>query len=261
MKTKNYYKKRLAFLFFGPKYYHTIKSKKILFDYLMGRDYSMIKSQLRFILKEDDVVFDVGANMGQYLLRLSKIVRSGTIVSVEPIPENLKALHYAVHLLRIPNCKIIPKAVSEKVGVSRMIIPKINKIPISTQATLKNIDLRENDVEQVEVETTTLDILFEDLKLRTVDFIKVDTEGHDSIALASGKKMIHAFRPLIRLEENVFDGSFTWLFDLGYRAFAIVNGHTRMIETPAFAEGVEGDLFLATKDRLETICVKFPLVA
>ena len=139
MKTKHFLSKKITYSLFGPRYYHAIKSKKILFDYLVGKDYEHIYDVLIKILSKDDIILDIGANMGQYLSRLSRFVKEGKIICIEPIPQNVVALNYLKKKLKITNSTIIAKAISNTSGLAKMTIPKLDGVPISTQATLLNV--------------------------------------------------------------------------------------------------------------------------
>ena len=44
------------------------------------------------ILERGDIFVDVSANIGYYTLLSSKLVRCGTVVSIEPVPETFKIL-------------------------------------------------------------------------------------------------------------------------------------------------------------------------
>ncbi len=254
MKTKHYFSKKVTFSIFGPKYYHSIKANKILFDYLIGRDYDDIYSNTSQILTSDDNVFDIGANMGQYLSRLSKFIKNGKIISVEPIPQNVLALHQMKKFLKIENAVIIDRAISDKEGFSKITIPKMNGIPITTQASiLENNSISKDEKEILEVRTTTIDNIAEELQLQNLKFIKTDTEGFDSVVLLSGSNTIKSFKPIIRVEESCFKPTMKWLFELGYKAFKF--NSNRLIHIKNSDENLQfrGDTFLAPEVQINNM--------
>lgn len=254
MKTKHYCSKKVTFSIFGPKYYHSIKAKKILFDYLIGRDYDDIYSNISKILTSEDNVFDVGANMGQYLSRLSRFVKEGKIICLEPIPQNVFALHQMKKFLKIENAVIIDNAISDKEGFSKITIPKMNGIPITTQASILESNSISNDEKEIlEVRTTTIDKIAEELHLQNLKFIKTDTEGFDAVVLLSGCNTIKQFKPIIRVEENCFKPTMKWLFELRYKAFKFNSNRLIHIQNSDENLHFRGDTFLVPEVQINNM--------
>ncbi|MCH7974020.1 MAG: FkbM family methyltransferase [Bacteroidetes bacterium] len=196
--------------------------------------------------------------MGQYLSRLSKIVKRGKIISVEPIPSNIIALNFMKSILRIKNAIIINKAIAEKPGSAIITIPKMSGIPISTQASfIENLTLKESEKEKIEVETTTIDKIVDSLHLHKINFIKVDTEGFDSIALKSGANSIRKFMPLLKVEGSCFKPEMNWLFDLGYKAFKFKCNRVVLINNNDDNIKYKGDTYLSSKEQLDRILKTF----
>lgn len=254
MKTKNYFSKKLTYFIFGDKYYHNIKSKKILFDFIIGKDYDEINKYMSKIISSNDIILDIGANMGQYLSRFSKIIKNGKIVCIEPLPINVAALNSMKKYLDIKNVTIINKAISASIGKTNITIPRLKGIPITTQASLLDDDLTKGiEKEKIEVETTTIDEIVNSLKLPKVDFIKIDTEGFDSVVLNSGIDTIKKYKPLIRIEANCFKKETNWLFAIGYHAFKFKKYDLVSINNKEENMKISGDTFLATEEQLTKI--------
>ena len=67
-------------------------------------------------IREGDVVWDVGANVGFYSKKFSDIAgSSGKVFAYEPSPSNLQRLHEAVASLR--NVTVVPLALGEREDV------------------------------------------------------------------------------------------------------------------------------------------------
>ena len=65
-------------------------------------------------LKQGNIVFDVGANVGYYTVLGSKLVGdTGMIISLEPFVRNLAYLHQHVALNKLKNVMILPAACSD----------------------------------------------------------------------------------------------------------------------------------------------------
>lgn len=254
METKHYLSKKLTYSLFGSKYYHYVKSKKILLDYLIGRDYENIYNVLSRILSDNDTVIDVGANMGQYLTRISKFVTKGKIICIEPLHENVKALKYLKKFLSISNAEIIEKAIGDSESNRIITIPKLKGVPITTQASLITEKLPIGiDYESREVKTTTLDHIVESLKLNNVNFIKSDTEGFDSHVLRSGMMTVKKFKPILQVEESCFRPEMDWLFDIGYKAIKISNNKIVAIHSTDDEQQHKCETYLIPQNLLEHI--------
>lgn len=71
-------------------------------------------------VKEGDVVWDLGANVGFYSLLSSALAgKNGHVFSFEPSAGNLKFLRRHLQINSISNCTVIEAAVSRKSGIGR----------------------------------------------------------------------------------------------------------------------------------------------
>jgi len=115
-------------------------------------------------------IVDIGANVGLtsfYFKDFAKIV-----YAIEPAKEHLKCLQTMVTQNNIQNIKILPFAVSNKQGKT-----KLYHSPNPTAHSLMDIS-NNNDFE--EVQTITLDWLIKQDNLDHIDFLKADMEGEES---------------------------------------------------------------------------------
>ncbi len=71
-------------------------------------------------LKEGDVFFDIGANVGYYSILASKLVgKDGSVVACEPVIRNLAFLQQHVTLNKADNVRILAFACSSENGTAR----------------------------------------------------------------------------------------------------------------------------------------------
>lgn len=89
-------------------------------------------------------------------------------------------------------------ALSEKAGVLQLRIPRDTRG--SGYATLGEKPLRFDDYFTEDVEISTLDAVVESLSLQSVDFIKIDTEGHELYVLRGAEETLKRFYPLVVAE-------------------------------------------------------------
>jgi len=256
LKTANYYKKLFVRSLTNDKVYHAIKLYKIIFDYLLGKDEDQIYSFLPLIVPSNSVILDIGANMGQYACRLAKQFPNSAIFSIEPFSVNYEALVKMIKILKLKNVTPINTAISANESIDQLAVPILNgKLMVGTQAHL-NIDIGNTKFENVnykyfKISSNTLDKLVKDYSLERIDFIKVDTEGYDSIVLSSGKEIITKFKPIMRIEEDCLNGKFDSYFELGYRVFYLTNNN-KLIFDKSTKEKI-GDNFLIHNSYLERI--------
>lgn len=141
-------------------------------------------------------IIDIGANVGLYSL-YAKFLPNATFYAYEPVPLNFKLLNDNLKLNNIENVKTFDIAISNE--------QKTNIINVCKSHcglhTMGNNPLRFNDIEQLSVNTDTLDNLFYNKNIK-VDFIKIDTEGYEFYILKGGINTIKTYKPIIQIEYN-----------------------------------------------------------
>lgn len=117
------------------------------------------------------VVVDVGAAVGAYALRASRLVgEHGLVVAVEPNPANFRILMSHIRINRRRNVIPVNAAFWEDIGKIRMSESKHfaqhSVVSGNTQST-----------PALEVPSVTFDCLMRKLGISRVDFVKMDVEG------------------------------------------------------------------------------------
>jgi len=226
--TKNYLQKLFVRKIFGEKMYRRFKVLKIYFMYLLRKNYE-ISDFLEKLISTDFIIMDIGANLGQYLLRFHRLIKNnGKVYSFEPVEENFKILNTLKNLLHLNSAEIIRLALSNYNGESVLYIPLLeSSIELDTQATI-NLDnykgVKDNFRKEL-VKVSTIDDIVEKLGITRLDLIKSDTEGNDYKVIEGGLKTVKRFRPFIFIEEN---HKATWLkslFGLEYKPYYVVNNN------------------------------------
>jgi len=140
------------------------------------------------LLKNGDVVWDIGANAGIYTLVASRVVgQKGRVFAFEPQARNVDALRRHLELNGLRNVDVWPCAVSDRVGEARF-----DDSGGSSQGCL-------SDRGQIVVPTVTLDSLMATGDLLAPRVIKIDIEGAEHRALRGAERTIEAFRPAVFL--------------------------------------------------------------
>ena len=135
-------------------------------------------------VKEDDVVYDVGAHVGYFSVLMGDIVGSGgKVIAFEPRGLNLGYLQRHVSVNNCDNIKIVSKAVGDHSGHA--------KLETRTGSGTGYI----SDTGDEDVEITSIDELVESGALPPPTFLKIDVEGGEMAVLRGAKSVIKRQRP------------------------------------------------------------------
>ena len=140
-------------------------------------------------------IVDIGAQVGLYTL-FAKYLPESTFYSFEPFSITYNLLNENVKLNNLNNVNTFNLGISDKEGVCVL----NTSLSHNGLHTMGDKPLRFNDIEAVNVKTTTLDMFFDEIP---VHYIKIDTEGYEYFILKGGKNIIAKYKPIIQLEWNV----------------------------------------------------------
>jgi len=137
--------------------------------------------------KLGDIVFDIGAYVGDTALWFSKAVGpQGKVFAFEPEPGNFEKLKANLERNNVTNVIPLQLALSENEG--EMQVASAGGLSIITQARTGT-----------SVKVTTIDKFVGANKLPRVDFIKMDVEGHELKVLEGAHETIKTFKPSLAL--------------------------------------------------------------
>ncbi len=190
-----------------------------------GHDYELsVRRALRPLSGE--VCWDVGANTGYYTLLLASSFRR--VTAFEPNPAAAKILAGKIAKKRIQNVVVVPIALSNHIGRSRLYLhSRVREKSIGSRDSLypdstapgRGLDSNISPISLpfVEVETSTIDQTLEDGRL---DLVKIDVEGAEFMVLYGARKAL-AERRIERLivelhDRNRRDELDAFLEGLGY---------------------------------------------
>ena len=150
---------------------------------------------LHRFLTPEMVFLDIGANMGEYTLFAAKRLNCGHVYSFEPWPYMQKALEENIALNSFDNISVMHYGLSDKNGELPIFEVKHKHEGLST--------LYPGDREikaQHAIELKVLDNEF--VNLNRLDFVKIDIEGSELLALKGARRSIEKFRPYVMVEIN-----------------------------------------------------------
>ena len=124
-----------------------------------------------YVPKNGDIILDVGAHIGAFTLKTCRFNRNGLVVAVEPDPHNFELLRKNVQLNSCCERVILVNAVlSDKNG--HCTFYRNECFSAGSSLTTKREYSR-----QVDTKAFKLDSLVDELRLKRIDFLKVDAEG------------------------------------------------------------------------------------
>jgi len=148
------------------------------------------------IVKPGMVCVDIGANVGFHAFLMRELVGStGHVYAIEPNSENCRMLLLSAKANEASNLTVIPIALSDNLGAIAF-SPAVG----SNGQFIHSVDDPVLHPNCIIVPTAALDDL---LKVERIDFIKIDVEGAEHLALSGASQLIAKHRPVITSEFSV----------------------------------------------------------
>ena len=160
------------------------------------RDLDIVK----LLVKPDDHVIDVGANVGWYTNVLSQSVGpGGRVYSIEPMPSTFSILTACVKKLKLTNVDLINCAASDQDGIVLMEAPALPSGGTNYyRARIIEEDIATNLPQRSHVKRKSIDSLLNDSA--KISFVKCDVEGHEWAVVRGAKRIIRDSRPAWLIE-------------------------------------------------------------
>lgn len=223
------------------------------------------------VLGKDDICLHIGATDGRHSYTMAKSMKGGKgyILAFEPSPITFPVLEKVIKIHGMQDrIKPARKAFSDKAGHLKLNIPykKTGRLAnsfgytstLETDAKGRHGEDAPN-ILSFEVEATTIDTVAE--KLSRVDFIRMDIEGSERLALNGGWKTIKKYKPNLLIEihpvlmKNLFQSDPQKIYDdfmgLGYDIYHLENG--KLVASPDLNITPWKDYFFISKDRPNTL--------
>ena len=168
-------------------------------------------------ISKNDMVIDLGANIGFYSELFGELVRDrGKVLCFEPVPLNFNLLQTNVAHLSWVECYHL--AVGKKNEIKNIIFSESN---LQKSTLLENNNLE--NTQSLKIEVVKVDDFITKHGLKRVDFIKCDVEGYELEALQGMNALLKRFKPKlsieITLEMDKRNELFKYLQSCGYSHF------------------------------------------
>lgn len=153
------------------------EERRELFEMVKEIFFRRVYNPKGFEIGADDVVVDIGANVGVFTIFAAGKTKN-KIIAYEPFLKNFEALKLNTKDLRQVKC--FCEGVSRKAGKQKLYLDGDYTVGILFDRNIHG-KLKKN----VWVRTTTLKDIFIKNKLKRIDFLKIDAEGSEGDILKS----------------------------------------------------------------------------
>lgn len=202
--------------FVDKKKKHLIKRNNINFEvdlnegidlslYLFNNFQSHVYENKYVHLKKDDVIFDIGANVGIMSLNFANKTPNGKVYAFEPTHFALKKLYRNIELnptlnkiISVNNCFISSKTENNPNIVA------FSSWNLTNRTTEDHEFHLGTPMSTKGVPSFTLDDFVEKNNICKLDFIKIDTDGHEFEVFIGAKKSLQKLRPKIIFELGLY---------------------------------------------------------
>ncbi|WP_431235204.1 FkbM family methyltransferase [Mycolicibacterium psychrotolerans] len=146
------------------------------------------------VLPSDSKCIDVGGNLGYFSYHLCHTFPEGKVAAFEARRDLFKRL--CNNLGGFANFRAYNLAISDKAGELEIVLD-----PSHANSSVENLPLQRGMLRQ-KVRATSIDDFFPSLNFESLDFLKIDVEGHESKVLQGASETIKRFRPVILCESE-----------------------------------------------------------
>lgn len=151
------------------------------------------------LLPEDDVLLDIGANIGIMSVPLARKASRGHVYAFEPMPQNLLTLKKIISHYKLKNITIIETALGDAAGELKMIMPIENGVKMQGLCHVEGIE-EHGEFERFTVPVQRLDDIKAMQDAPKIAGIKIDVENFEYEVFTGAKELLLKHKPLIYCE-------------------------------------------------------------
>lgn len=171
---------------------------------------------LRKYMEKGGVIVDIGAHTGLYTLLLAPAFSRAVLF--EPDPETFLLLRKNLSINALDCATAILAAASDKSGEGQLKVTG----KYSGTTRLAASDESSDDDHIISVQLLTLDEVVAQLGIQRINFLKIDTEGHELNVLRGAFQILEKSRGALVLYENSnFESVCEFFEELGWKVFGI----------------------------------------
>lgn len=244
--------KRSIFEILSFKQYLTLLSKSFFLLYNLGLLKRKPSFKYHYFLKnminKNDVIIDIGANLGYYSISFSKWVgENGLVYAVEPIAQLREVLENNIGKRK--NIEVIPFALGCENKFIRM--GNDTRKDSGVIASGSHFVLEENKKAEDEfsAEMRKGSEIFQNLE--KLDFIKCDVEGYETVIIPEIKDVLMKHKPTMLIETRKDKRVFLLKFLLEMGFYGYVLEGKELFPASEINEKTEDDLVFIHKNKLD----------
>ena len=143
-----------------------------------------IKAAKTVIRHSSPIIFDVGANTGEWSSLIHQLYPQAQIFLFEPQP----TCHRRISERNIPGSILVPHAASSTAGQTIKLFTSGDASGIASLHQRRDSYFNDRTFTSVDVHTVSIDDVIRENELPRVDFMKIDVEGHDFAVLKGAMK-------------------------------------------------------------------------
>ena len=173
------------------------RSFYILYDLKLLRRNKSFKYHylVKKIIRDGDVIIDIGANLGYFSKTFSRLSPNGKVICVEPLPQYYSILNYFLKARK--NVEIHHVALGKEAGEVTMVLPKSNgMIRTGLPYISKKGEQSEHPTQQVKI--INPNSLLQNLN--KIDYIKCDVEGYEWVIFQEIEEPLKKYAPIVQIE-------------------------------------------------------------
>lgn len=157
----------------------------ILWSFMHGYASDPAVRLSRQLLQPGDVAFDIGANTGLWSLGAARRVgQPGQVHAFEPVPDNHQRFLSNLRLNAISNIMLQRLGLSDKAGTATFYAASNGNSGMGSLAPQQGVD------QAIEIALTTLDNYCREQGIERIDWMKIDVEGAELLALRGGAAVL-----------------------------------------------------------------------
>ncbi len=147
------------------------------------------------LCRPNDVVIDVGANIGATMVQTcQRVGNSGMVIGFEPDPKSFRKCQEHLSLNRCEHALVLP------LGVGSEASKKVLRVRVPSNQGMNQISPEGLETDGVSIQVTTLDSFVREKALKRLDVIKIDVEGYENEVLKGAQACLETFHPRLFIE-------------------------------------------------------------
>jgi FkbM family methyltransferase len=224
---------------------------------------------LPHLLDSQGVSIDIGANFAYYTVRLAELCSEGHVYAFEPIPFTCRVCSKVIRHFGLSNVSLFEKGVGERDARLRFEVPvqkagslSAGQAHLSSRSNMLPGKEKYHNFEQhrsFDCDVVSIDSFLPDL--RRLDFVKIDIEGAELLALKGMKRTLERLKPVVLIEVCPFflrgfgiseEDLRSQVASTGFQFFRVSESRRRLdLYDGAFEDG---NHFLIHRSRQASLC-------